>query len=376
VQKLINKKFLMRHLAMIFIFLLGVSRSNLNAQNDNCEQTLSLAAAEFEAGRFYGLPDMLKSCLKSGFSTEQKIRAYLLLTQAYLILDNPTEAEKSYLQLLKADPEYVANPVRDPIDVYYLSKKFTTTAIFTPYFRMGVNTSLPRTIYSLGTSSAVDSLSKNKTYKIGFQIGGGVDWNIDDHWSLALGLSYSKKNFKSSFFDNSAGYQGTFTEKQDWFDIPLYLKYSFRDSGKFRPFAYAGYAANLLIDAKLSPEGSDKDAPTLGATQVSQSPDLSLTGMGMRRIYNSSLVLGGGTKYKVGKNFFFVDLRYMIGLTNIAKNGEFNPLLVKFQYQSDFFRLDNLSISIGYIKPLYDPRKKKKAVAGMLEKLGIKKSKK
>jgi len=364
----------MRHLAMIFIFLLGVSRSNLSAQDNNCEQTLSLAAAEFDAGRFYGLPDILKSCLAKGFSTEQKIRAYLLLTQTYLILDNPAAAENSYLQLLKADPEYVANPVRDPIDVYYLSKKFTSTAIFTPHFNIGVNTSLPRTIYSLGTSSAIDSVSKDNGYKIGFQIGGGIDWNISDRWSLCLGVTYSKKNFKSTFFDNYAGYQGTFTEKQDWFDIPLYLKYSFIDSGKIRPFVYAGISANLLIASKLSPEGSDKDAPTYGATQVSQSPDISITSM--RNFFNSSLVLGGGTKYKVGKNFFYVDLRYMAGLSNIAKNGQFNPLLVRFQYQSDFFRLDNLFISIGYIKPLYDPRKKKQAVTGLLKKLGIKKSRK
>jgi outer membrane protein W len=359
---------------MIFIFLLGVSRSNLKAQANDCEQTLNLAAAEFEAGRFYGLPEILKSCLKSGFSTEQKIRAYLLLTQTYLILDDPAAAENSYLQLLKADPEFVANPARDPIDVYYLSKKFTSTAIFTPHFRLGVNTSLPRTIYSLGTSSTIDSLSKNKTYKIGFQIGGGVDWNIDDHWSLSLGINYSKKNFKSSFFDDNSGYQGTFTEKQDWLDIPLSVKYSFIDSGKIRPFAYAGISANLLLAAKLSPEGSDKDSPTFGATTVSQSPDITITSM--RNFFNTSLVIGGGTKYKVGKNFFYVDLRYMAGLTNIAKNGEFNPLLVKFQYQSDFFRLDNLSISFGYVKPLYDPRKKKKAVAGLLEKIGIKKSRK
>lgn len=361
----------MRHLALIFIFLLGVSRSSLRAQAGDCEQTLSLATAEFEAGRFVGLPNILKSCLSSGFSKEQKVRAYLLLTQAYLILDDPTAAENSYLQLLKADPEFVANPVRDPIDVYYLSKKFTSTAIFTPHFRIGANTSLPRTIYSLGTSSAVDSLSKNKTYKVGFQIGAGLDWNIDDRWSLSLGVNYSKKNFKTSFFDDNSGYRGTFTEKQDWIDIPLYVKYSFIDSGKVRPFAYAGISANLLMDSKLSPEGSDTDAPTFGATQVSQSPDLSVTSM--RNFFNTSLVIGGGTKYKVGKNFFYVDLRYMAGLSNVAKNGAFNPLLVKFQYQSDFFRLDNLSISVGYVKPLYDPRKKKKAVAGLLKKLGLKK---
>jgi len=366
----------MRHLVLIIIFFFTVAPSSLTAQKIDCEQTLNLAAAEFEAGRFVGLPDLLKSCLKSGFSTEQKVRAYLLLTQAYLILDDPTAAENSYLQLLKADPEFVANPTRHPIDVYYLSKKFTSTAIFTPHFRIGVNTSLPRAIYSLGTSSAVDSLTKNNTYKVGFQIGGGLDWNIDDRWSLCLGFGYSKKNFKSSFYDKNQEYRGTFTEKQDWFDIPLYLKYAFRDSGKFRPFAYMGIAANLLIEAKLSPEGTDLDAPTPGSSQISQAPDISLKKMGMRNAFNSSLVLGGGTKYKVGKNFFYVDLRYMMGLTNIAKNGQFNPLLVQFQYQSDYFRLDNLSISIGFVKPLYDPRKKKKAVAGLLEKLGIKKSRK
>jgi opacity protein-like surface antigen len=366
----------MRHLAMIFIFLLGVSRSNLKAQNTDCEQTLSLASAEFEAGRFYGLPGILKSCLEKGFSKEQRVRAYLLLTQSYLILDDPTAAEESYLQLLNADPEYTANPTRDPIDVYYLSRKFTTTPIFNPYFRAGVNSSLPRTIYSLSTSSSVDSLTKSNTYKVGIQIGGGVDWNINESWSLSLGIDYSRKSIKSTFFDNTAGYEGRFTEKQDWFDIPLYLKYSFIDSGKIRPFAYAGIAANLLLDAKLSPDGTDMNAPTEGATQGSQAPDISIKKMGMRNFFNSSLVIGGGTKYKVGKNFFFVDLRYMAGLTNIAKNSGFNPLLVQFQYQSDFFRLDNFSISFGYIKPLYNPRKKKKAVAGFLEKIGLKKGRK
>jgi opacity protein-like surface antigen len=364
----------MRLPAMIFIFLLGVSQSNkLNAQN-TCEQTLNLASAEFEAGRFYELPAILKSCLEKGFSREQKIRAYLLLTQSYLIVDNPNAAEESYLQLLKADPEYVANPTRDPIDVYYLSKKFTTTAIFTPHFQAGANTSLPRTIHSLNTTSAVDKLSIDRIYKVGFQIGADVDWNIDERWSLSLGAGYSRKSFKSEVNDNNQGYRSTFTEKQDWIDIPLLLKYSL-DSGRFRPFVYAGLSANLLVSAKLSPEGTDYNMdPNLTNQQVSQAPDESISFI--RNFFNTSLVLGGGYKYKVGKNFFYLDLRYMAGLTNIAKNGEFNPLLVQFQYQSDYFRLDNLSISFGYVKPLYNPRKKKQAVAGFLKKLGIKKSKK
>jgi outer membrane protein W len=364
----------MRYPAVILIFLLGISQSKIRAQSsDNCEQSLTLAAAEFEAGRFYGLPGILKSCLDKGFSTEQKVRAYLLLTQAYLILDDPASAENSYLQLLKADPEYVAKPSRDPIDVYYLSKKFTSTAIFTPHFHAGANTSLPRTIYNLNTSSGVNDLKIDRTFKIGFQAGGDIDWNIDENWSLSIGAAYSRKSFKTVYNDNNQGYTGTFTEKQDWVDIPLILKYSL-DSGKFRPFVYAGFSANLLLNAKLSPDGRDYFINDPINQQVSQAPDQSITFM--RNFFNRSFVIGGGYKYKVGKNFFYFDVRYMAGLNNIAKNGQFNPLLLQFEYQSDFFRLDNLSISVGYVKPLYDPRKKKKAVASLLEKIGLKKSKK
>src|ERR1051325_7143028 len=117
--------------ALIFVNLFG--------QDQGCEQTLNQATAEFDAGRFYSLPSILKPCLDKGFSKEQKVRAYLLLTQSYLILNDPIAAENSYLQLLVADPEYVANPVRDPVDVYYLSKKFTTTPVFTPSFFGGAN---------------------------------------------------------------------------------------------------------------------------------------------------------------------------------------------------------------------------------------------
>src|SRR5260370_16572863 len=150
----------MRQRFLVFIFLHCVG-SSLCPQDSGCEQTLNRASVEFEAGRFFDLPAILKPCLDNGFSKEQKIRAYLLLTQAYLVLDNPTAAENSYLQLLKADPEYIANPVRDPIDVYYLSKKFTSTPIFTPHFRAAVNTSLPITIHSLNTLSAVHQLSQD-----------------------------------------------------------------------------------------------------------------------------------------------------------------------------------------------------------------------
>ncbi|HCW07584.1 MAG TPA: hypothetical protein DGG95_09510, partial [Cytophagales bacterium] len=183
---------------LFFLFAFPVFGQNLD-----CEQTLNQASAEFEAGHFYNLPSILQSCLSKGFSKEQKVRAYLLLTQTYLILNDQAAAENSYLELLKADPEYIANPARAPIDVYYLSKKFTTTAVFTPIFRAGINTSIPRTIYSLNTSST--PTSTDRIFKLGYQIAAGIDWNIDEKWSVHLGVGYSRKGFKSIITDVDAG---------------------------------------------------------------------------------------------------------------------------------------------------------------------------
>ncbi|MBI1769317.1 MAG: PorT family protein [Bacteroidetes bacterium] len=359
-----------------FLFLVLLSTAGLS-QSADCEQTLNQASAEFDAGRFYNLPGILKPCLDNGFSKEQKVRSYLLLTQSYLILNDPIAAENSYLQLLTADPEFVTNPSRDPVDVYYLSKKFTTTPVFTPSFRAGINTSLPRTIYSINTIAS--PTNDENVYKIGYQLGGALDWNLNERWSICFGLGYSRRLFKVNLSNADAGMKNTFIEKQDWIDIPVFVKYS-DDSGRVRPFVYAGISANLLLGAKLSAEAIDFNSPSTGVQQVSQGPDVPITYK--RNFFNRSVVIGGGAKYKVAKNFLFVDVRYLMGLNNIAKNtytdsnGQFDKLLADYPYASDLFRLDNLSFTIGYIKPLYDPRKRKPAVAGILQKLGLKKSRK
>ena len=138
-------------------FFLITCSSQILAQGSECDpiQTLSHAESEFSAGHFYAIPSILQKCLQGqGFSREQKVRAYLLLSQVYLVIDDPIAAEDSYLKLLKAEPEYVADENKDPIDVVYLSKKFTATPIFTPHLRAGVNTTFFRSIYSISYSHA------------------------------------------------------------------------------------------------------------------------------------------------------------------------------------------------------------------------------
>ncbi len=348
----------------IFLFVLLTATVSLSyAQDIDQEAILIQADDEFNAGRYYGLPALLKPVLESSKTTrEQKVRAYLLLTQAYLILDDPIAADDSYLKLLKEDPEYVANPQRDPIDVYYLSKKFTATPIFTPHGRLGFNTSFVRIIDDFNTSGR--PVNTTNLLRLGVQGGVGIDWNINNNWSLCGEANYSFKAFaqrKEFYFDND---DGLYPERQNWMDFPIYVKYAF-DSGKIRPFGYAGFAINMLITARGPnwlytnnfSDGSKAEAD--GATE-----DL----IYKRNKLNYSIVVGGGAKYKIGKDFLYVDLRYMAGLSNLTNlstiyyesDGSFDGANSFYNNVGDLFRLDNLSISAGYIRPIYDPRRKSK----------------
>ncbi len=357
----------MNHRLYLAFFLCVISYSPAFAQDKDCEQVLNEADDEFQAGRFYGIPSILKSCLDRGFTNEQRVRAYLILTQTYLILDDPIAADDSYLKLLRADPEYVANPARDPIDVYYLSKKFTTTPVFTPHIRLGLNASRPRIVQDITTSGT--PLDRKEIVKIGFQLGAGFDWNINNNWSLCAEGNFAYKAFKRTTNGYSKIDVQEMQEKQTGFDIPLYVKYS-DDSGKVRPFGYVGFALNLLTSSTVSLQFNDNTSPSNSNSEVgikqTSGPNESV--FFKRNFFTQSLVFGGGVKYKIGRDFVYADLRYMAGLSNFTKpdknyyaqDGAFEQSITDYQFVSDFFRLDNLSLSFGYIHPIYDPRKKVK----------------
>ena len=111
--------------SVVVLILLTISSLPLSGQQQDCEAVLAEATDEFNAGHFYSIPSILDNCLTK-FTSEQRLRAHLLLVQTYLLLDNPIGAKTSYLEVLKENPEFVPNLEALPIDVVYLSKQFTT----------------------------------------------------------------------------------------------------------------------------------------------------------------------------------------------------------------------------------------------------------
>ena len=83
-------------------------------------------------------------------------------------------------------------------------------------------------------------------------------------------------------------------------------------------------------------------------------------------LLNQSLVFGGGVKYKIGKNYVFADLRLHLGLTNVTKDselfydegGSFDSDVTKYNNVNDSYRVNSINLTLGYIFPVYNPRKK------------------
>lgn len=332
------------------LILACVLNTAIFAQSNSCEAQLSAATAEFDAGRFYGIPSMLKPCIDKGFTREQRQRAFLLLTQAYLLLDDPIGADNSYLEVLRANPEFLADTARDQIDVVYLSKRFTAAPIFSLFGRVGGNFSSVRVIQEINSSGGPSQNDYN--VRIGFQVGGGVDWHISEHLAVTAELDYVFTSYKKEQVKFNGDLE-EFIDKQNWFAVPLSVKYTILTTGKIRPYVFAGYSFNLLVSdrAQLSLFKNDGEI-----TQDEALPEESYSAY--RRKANASFLIGGGAKYKIGLDFLFAEMRYNFGLTNVViPPTTYDGPAQKSGHVDDYFRLDNFSISVGYIRPLYKARK-------------------
>lgn len=365
---LINKRLLAKQLLMISILGMLVITKGLAQDKCDPEITLTLATEEFNAGHFYGIEGILKPCVSNRtFTKEQLVRAYQLLTQTYLILENPTAAEESYLNLLGANPEYICNPERDPIDVVYLSKKFTATPIFSWFVHASGNSSIPRIIkdHQINVGSR-----QQYSLKPRWSAGGGIIWNYNDRLTAELGLDFSSNAF--GFYEDQIFTDDhlTMTESQLSLQMPLSIKYTHVREG-ISPYVYTGLSGSLLLSSNQSFLFVDRTPGATAGEGLEQSSELELNNKFRRDVFNRAAHVGAGFRWKYKLDYLFVDVRYSFGLNNIVRNDNLvrdrsdifttSVSALKVGYVDDYFRLDQAMVTIGYIKPLYKPRKLKRA---------------
>jgi hypothetical protein len=368
----------------ILLFVLTWSAHSTLAQKDDCELTISRALDEFNAGHFYIIPSILSPCLNQ-FTREQGQRAYLLLTQTYLLLDDPIGARQSYLNVLKANPEFLTDTALHSIDVIYLSKKFTATSIFSWFAKIGSNVAMPRTIYDLNTFG--ETVNEGYKLNVGYQIGMGGDLTINEKINARAELMFMMATYKQETSDYFVMDKKEFTDHQMWISLPLTAMYC-DQLGKYRPYGYLGYSFQYLLadragivitnNRPIPPPSSNPTDNNVRDREDASEESPTLDMLDKRNRWNQAIVAGGGLKIKIGLDFIFVDVRYSLGLRNVVSEKStyvnntvldlISPEYVKSQeiatryaHVDDYFRLDNLSLSVGFLRPLYKPRELKKA---------------
>src|SRR6187431_2599241 len=180
----------MKRLLPLFILLLSVSQGF--AQLTSCAQTLRLAQSTYEQGRLHEVPSLLQACLSNGFSKQEKVSAYKLLTLSYLYLEEPEKADEAMLNLLRTDPYFEINPAVDPAEFVGLYKSFRTTPVYRLGVTIGVNATQPNVTSSVETAANSESEYK---YGIAFQVGANFEIPIKEKLTLNPSLLFQQKGF-------------------------------------------------------------------------------------------------------------------------------------------------------------------------------------
>ncbi|RAV97987.1 porin family protein [Pseudochryseolinea flava] len=350
-------------IAFLVCFAIFCARGLKAQSQEECEQVLNRAIEEFNAGHFYGIPSMLHDCLERNQRAAWRQRAYILLAETYLLLDDPVGAERSYLEILRANPEFVPDRNRDPIDLVYLGSKFTGEPIFSLYGRIGANVS---PVNLLKTRSALaGDVTHDYKWRTGIGAGVGAQYHYDQNFGVTLELNYM---FTAYQYETTRAFgrdKLSVFDRQNWFKIPVTFRYS-DSEGKYRPFGYIGYSVDMLFRDRGTLTFDDRNF-TDGRIVPDERESPVINFNPKRNKINQALLFGGGVKYKLGLDYAFVDVRYSIGLTNVVKventinSADTEDPVFQWGYVDNLYKINNLSVSIGYIYPLYKPRKLKKA---------------
>jgi hypothetical protein len=330
------------------------------AQSTSCAQTLRLATSTYEQGRLHELEGILANCLANGFTKEEKVIAYKLLTQANIYLEEPQKADDTMLKLLQTDHYFEINKDVDPAEFVALYNTFRTSEIYRVGAKLGVNATQPNVV---NTITAVE-IADDSEYKYGIAIlfGGVVDVPLNDKMTLHGELLYLQRKFEIDLKvdrgftveENPKPLSNQFEgiETENWISLPLSFEYKIADK-KYNPYVAGGVSVDYLLNAELKGERIRSGVNSIQETSFDFNP--------LREKINISALVAAGVKTKMGGGYFIAEVRYLHGITNVssAETAYENQQATWEQgFADSVFKLSSLSVSGSYVINIFNPRKK------------------
>lgn len=98
----------------MFTLLLSLSLPGVAQTQSQCDTILTAAEVQYNASNFKETIDLLLLCLPIGFTDEQKIQAYRIISLAHLGKKDVNSATGFVTKLLDLSPNYEPDPDQDP----------------------------------------------------------------------------------------------------------------------------------------------------------------------------------------------------------------------------------------------------------------------
>jgi hypothetical protein len=341
----------MRRILLLFVAVLFAG-TYVHAQS-TCAQTLRLAQSIYDQGRLHELPQLLQKCLEeNSFNDEEKVNAYKLLTLTYIYLEEPAKADENMLALLRTDTEFKVNDAVDPAEFVALYKTFRTYPIYRIGGKLGGLAAAP----SVVSSDFVDDGTNKYTYSLGFNasICAEIPMGVRaKKFTLNPELAFQLLSFKATNSGADAVKETKAAETEAWISMPVLMQYSLYEKNITNVFVSAGVSADYLIasNVKLFSDRGDENST------VSEN---SYPVMEQRKNFNAGVLLSAGFKRKIGTGFLIAEVRYKMGLLPMltkADTYENYTLVYNYHYVDGIFKLNTLSLSIGYVINRYNPKK-------------------
>ncbi|KPK86790.1 MAG: hypothetical protein AMS27_04240 [Bacteroides sp. SM23_62_1] len=332
----------------------------LVAQDEECAFTLREAEQLYNQGLIENIPQMLQSCIEKGFTKEDRLSAYKLITLCSLYNDDQDLAHEQMLAFLKKYPEYELTPT-DPEEFRFLFEEYKTRPIFDYGVFVGVNYTHGITGEPFSPLNQRGDRLRYRPDNMGLQVGGVLNFYITKSLQVAVEPMYTQKLFRLDHADDIVDLyiKPERFERQSYVDVPLTFTYDF-DLGRFRPYVRAGGQFSYLFEAKTSLVTTFVNS-TGELIKENSGPDLDMLnyeGQAYRKLYNYSAVVGGGVKLKITKGYFYLDTRYNIGLNlqNTGNRFELYEQIFYYMNTDSDFRLNNFMVTFGFVRSFYKPR--------------------
>jgi hypothetical protein len=319
----------------------------------SCTQTLRAARSTYDQGRLHDLPSLLEGCIKSGFTKQEQVEAYKLLTLAYIYLEEPTKADEAMLNLLKTDNYFEINTTTDPAEFIALYKTFRTKPIYRLGGKIGANASQPNVVEAVEANSGESKYN----YQVGFQLHITAEIPLTDRLTLnpALGIQQKTFGYKNTVNFTDTAFTTTASEKQSWISLPVSLQYQFTNS-KLNPYISLGVQGDYLLNASIEGERQRKGYQLIESKSFDLDPQ--------RKKFNLSVIAAAGAHIKFGGGFIVTEVQFAYGLSQLnSKESAFNidnNLVFQYGYADSIYKLNSLSVSAGYVHNIFKPKKLKR----------------